>query len=251
MTSNVVAPTQVLDGSSIQVSYTVANLGAGDTIPGSWTDTIWLTLDRTRPDPRKGDVLLGTFGHSGTLSVGDSYDQSVTVSLPSGISGNYYVTPWTDSYDQVPEDTFDININPDDPTQLDNNNYKARPITVLLRPPPPPTQHIPSDLVVTSVQPTAQARGRPVQRDLDRRQQGDCRDRFNRLDRYDLPLDVADARRGRAMDAWHHFPSRRARCRCQLYHTTNVPALACGRRPVRHRPDQFRQWSVRRPEHSE
>lgn len=47
------------------------------------------------------------------------------------------------------EDTQDVNINPDDPNQLDNNNYKARPITILLSSPP--------DLVVTSVVPTTQA----------------------------------------------------------------------------------------------
>ena len=42
-------------------------------------------------------------------------------------------------------------VNPDAPNEIDNNNYKARPITVLLTPPP--------DLVVTSVVPTAQAVG--------------------------------------------------------------------------------------------
>src|SRR4029078_8627926 len=37
------------------------------------------------------------------------------------------------------------NVNPDDPNQPNGDNYKARPITVLLTPPP--------DLVVTSVSP--------------------------------------------------------------------------------------------------
>ena len=51
----------------------------------------------------------------------------------------------------VLEDTFRTSLNPDDPNELNNNNYKARPITVLLTPPP--------DLVVTSVVPDATAPG--------------------------------------------------------------------------------------------
>ena len=33
--------------------------------------------------------------------------------------------PWTDPYDVVLEDTLAVNVNPDDPNQIDNNNYKA------------------------------------------------------------------------------------------------------------------------------
>ncbi|MEI9924484.1 MAG: hypothetical protein WDN50_13970 [Bradyrhizobium sp.] len=47
----------------------------------------------------------------------------------------------------VYKSTQDININPDDPNRSNNDNYKARPITVLLTPPP--------DLVVTAVAPQA------------------------------------------------------------------------------------------------
>src|SRR5262249_39792065 len=57
--------------------------------------------------------------------------------------------PWSDTYDVVLEDTFSNNINPDDPNELDNNNYKARPITVLLTSAP--------DLVVSSVTASAEA----------------------------------------------------------------------------------------------
>src|SRR5206468_1876748 len=56
-----------------------------------------------------------------------------------------------DPYDVVTEDTFTANINPDDPTQLDNNNYKARSITVFTTPP--------ADLTVTSVSADSQAVG--------------------------------------------------------------------------------------------
>jgi subtilase family serine protease len=152
------APDQVYDGSTIQVTYTVTNKGSAATDISDWTDTVWLTTDKTRPNPSKGDVLLGSFPHSGGLDNSDSvfgqvqsYTQTVSVTLPKHIAGQYYLTPWTDSYGQVLQDTFDVNINPDDPHAQNSDNYKARAVTVLLTPPP--------DLVVTSVVPTAQAVG--------------------------------------------------------------------------------------------
>ncbi|PSF27588.1 hypothetical protein C7H19_24935, partial [Aphanothece hegewaldii CCALA 016] len=71
--------------------------------------------------------------------------------LPEQVTGEWYITPWSDTYDIVLEDTFDLNINPDDPNELDNNNYKAYPLKILLTSPP--------DLVVTNVTPTAQGQG--------------------------------------------------------------------------------------------
>ncbi len=56
----------------------------------------------------------------------------MTVTLPADLeSGRYYITPWTDPYQFVAEDTLAININPDDPDEIDNNNYKARAIDVI------------------------------------------------------------------------------------------------------------------------
>jgi subtilase family serine protease len=159
VTSNVVAPTRAFEGSTIDVSYTVKNKGIHTTDVNSWTDTIWLTRDKNRPSPanRKNipgefeDILLKSVTHNGALAVDDEYRQTVTVQIPSQITGEWYITPWSDTYDVVLEDTLDININPDDPNELDNNNYKARPITLLLTPPP--------DLTVTSVTPTPTAKG--------------------------------------------------------------------------------------------
>ncbi|RYD85586.1 MAG: APHP domain-containing protein, partial [Verrucomicrobiaceae bacterium] len=149
VTSNVLAPSQVFDGSSIEVRFKVTNSGIGETDRDGWNDTVWLTRDKTRPHPAAGDILLGSFGHSGSLAVGGSYEQVVNVNIPSGISGEWYIMPWSDAYDVVLEDTLTGNINPDDPNELDNNNYKARPITVLLRE-QPVIKH--PDLVVSTVQ---------------------------------------------------------------------------------------------------
>ncbi|MGA2035934.1 MAG: CARDB domain-containing protein, partial [Thermoguttaceae bacterium] len=156
VTSAVAAPDQAIDGSTVSVQYTVSNLGLGPTDVANWTDTIWLTLDAKRPNPSKGDVLLATLPHSGilgddshVLTPPQSYSANTTVTLPKHITGQYYITAWADSLDNVLKSERSGNINPDDPNELNNDNYKARKITVLQAPPP--------DLVVTSItpQPTA------------------------------------------------------------------------------------------------
>ena len=112
--SNVVAPAQGVYGGEIEVRFTVTNHGSNKTDRETWTDTIWLARDRTRPTPGaepsgNGGILLGTFTHTGHLEADASgtYDQVVKVRLPSVIeSGTYYITPWTDAYDAVLETNF-------------------------------------------------------------------------------------------------------------------------------------------------
>ncbi len=159
--AEVVAPTQSVYGAEIEVRYRVTNRGSNTTFEGAWQDTIWITRDKRRPntlpapgpdeqiDFNKGNsaILLGTVSRSGRLEVGESYEQVARVRLPADIaSGTYYITPWTDSLDLVTEDTLAVNINPDDPNEFDNNNYKARRIEVIGYTPRLP------DLVVSSVQ---------------------------------------------------------------------------------------------------
>ena len=79
--SNVVAPSQVIAGSTFNVSYTVTNLGAGPTLVSNWTDSIWLTRDKTRPIPAKGDILLTEVAHTGGLVLDGGYDQTLSVTL--------------------------------------------------------------------------------------------------------------------------------------------------------------------------
>ncbi|MCU0981341.1 MAG: hypothetical protein MUF25_19485, partial [Pirellulaceae bacterium] len=153
VTNQVIAPAQAVEGADIEVRYTVTNRGSGETNIGQWNDTIWLTRDKNRPHPGQGDVLLKTLEHTGSLAIGAGYDQTVTVTLPKDLSsGTYYITPWTDPYDVVLEDTLATNVNPDDPHEIDNNNYRARAIGIIglvLRP----------DLVVQAVTATDAAQG--------------------------------------------------------------------------------------------
>ena len=139
------------------MSFTVTNRGAGPTDSDVWYDTIWLGKSKQRPEPGRGDFLLATVRHEGALAVGESYDQTVNVLLPKHISGEFFITPFANAYGTIREDTFDNNVNPDDPFQLNGNNYKARPITVLLNPPP--------DLVITGLNvPASAPAGEPLHR---------------------------------------------------------------------------------------
>ncbi len=128
-----------------------------------------MTLDKNRPHPGAGDVLLKTLPHTGALGEDAGYDVSTTVVLPSVLAaGTYYLMPWTDPYDVVLEDTLAHLVNQDDPNQIDNNNYRARAIDILGAKP---------DLVVTAVE-TADAilaggvLFRPVDRDQSEQQSG-------------------------------------------------------------------------------
>ncbi|MEX2646227.1 MAG: CARDB domain-containing protein, partial [Gaiellaceae bacterium] len=154
VTTAVVVPTQAVYGAEITVRFTVANNGSAVTNRAQWTDTVWITKDKTRPSPGPRSVLshdgapivipgndaifLGSFGHSGALEVGASYEQEVKVRIPQQIdSGTYYITAWADAYDAVFEDSLATNVNPDDPTTLDSSNFKARAIDVIGTPDPP------------------------------------------------------------------------------------------------------------------
>ncbi len=142
VTSDVVAPDQLVHGATVGVTYKVTNSGAarsqGDTSAvNSWTDSVWLTVDKRRPSPSKGDILLGQVTHTGNLSVGEDYLGSIQGQIPDNVrSGQYYITVWSDTYDAILEDTLASNINPDDAGQIDNNNYKARAVSVLGMTPP-------------------------------------------------------------------------------------------------------------------
>ncbi len=125
--SDVATPAQAFETNAVTVHYTVTNLGAGATNIGTWAEQIWLTTDKNRPHPGQGDILLQTLQYDGGILAKDAgYDRVVDVTLPDHIvSGRYYITPWVDPYATVLEDTLDVNVNPDDPNEVNNNNYKA------------------------------------------------------------------------------------------------------------------------------
>ena len=123
----VVVPAQVVEGATIEVRYTVTNLGPGTT-DGRRLDRHRLADEGQEPAaPRPGrHPAEEPAAPRQRWPTGTGYDVITTVQVPEHlVSGTYYVTPWTDPYDVVPEDTLAVNVNPDDPNEIDNNNYKA------------------------------------------------------------------------------------------------------------------------------
>ena len=153
--SDVITPTQVTAGATVPITYTVTNLGVGATLVNGWTDTIWLSAGKIRPNPNNGDILLASVAHTGSLVVDGGYDQTVDVTIPQELAaGIYYIIPWVDPYGVVLQTELAVNTNPDDPSQIQNDNYKAQTVQVLGALP---------DLTVTNVVGPAQIEaGNPV-----------------------------------------------------------------------------------------
>ena len=125
--SAVAAPALAFPNNQVTVNFTVTNKGAGPTNLGNWAEQIWLDIDKQRPNPGLGDVMLTEVQYNGgVLAPGAGYDQSITVTLPSNVvSGTYYLTAWVDPYGTLIQSELTININPDDPNEIQNDNYKA------------------------------------------------------------------------------------------------------------------------------
>ncbi len=128
--ASVQGPAQNFSGQSMTVNWNVSNIGTGPTFATGWYDAVYLSTDTTLDS---SDTLLGTFSHDGSLNAGNNYINKQTVSLPSGLSGQFYVLVQTDAFGQVFENGATAN----------NVGATTAPITINLTPPP--------DLAVTSV----------------------------------------------------------------------------------------------------
>ncbi len=127
--TSLLSPTQVFTGKPFKVAWAVGNNGNGVTVPDSWTDRLYLSTDFT---VNSGDLLLDSKNHSNALGVNQTYTDSVQVTLPNNLSGNYIVLAATDCSDAI----YEIN---------ENNNAKYAFLAV---PQPPP-----ADLAVSAVNP--------------------------------------------------------------------------------------------------
>src|SRR5262249_3322720 len=96
--SAVTPPVSAFSSQQTVVQWTVRNSGNGATSTPTWYDGVWLSLDRTFDDT---DVFLGDAANPTYLNPGDSYTNSLTVTLPRGIDGNYYFLVKADSRNQV------------------------------------------------------------------------------------------------------------------------------------------------------
>ncbi len=137
---------------TIDLTWIVSNNGNGSTGSNTWYDHVWLSSDE---DLRQSDdVLLTTVGNLTYLQAGQTYTQTASIAIPTGVaSGNYYLFVTSDMYDAycvggtcydgVDRDSHGhTNCNVVDEI-YDDNNYASAQI-VLTTPPS-------ADLNVTSV----------------------------------------------------------------------------------------------------
>src|SRR5664280_854026 len=89
---SLVAPAAAEARSTVQVTWTVANQGAGDVFlswwPWRWEDYIYISTNSTWDSHAIG---LGSADHLQSVPSGSNYVQSTSVTLPGLAAGNYYL----------------------------------------------------------------------------------------------------------------------------------------------------------------
>lgn len=99
------------------ISYEVVNEGEGVTRQDVWKDAFYLS--------NMDGILTGAFRlaektHQGVLAPGDTYEATVEVTIPSAISGDYFIIGFTDATSLVYEH------------DNENDNLLSTPVTVAL-----------------------------------------------------------------------------------------------------------------------
>jgi subtilase family serine protease len=115
------APATGFSGQPLNLGWTVKNQGAFEAAP-NWFDAVYLSSDQTLNI--ESDTLLTSVFRSNSLAPGVAYDATANVTMPSCISGTYYLFVLTDSRRQIFE--FDPNLNAEA-----NNSSQPRPIQIV------------------------------------------------------------------------------------------------------------------------
>jgi hypothetical protein len=109
LVTNIVNPPTTLSGNYAKIKWMVSNQGLNAPKEFSWSDSVFICSSSTFNTANviaKGSIIH----NSGTLlNSGGSYTDSVSVFIPNGISGNYYVYVKTDASFQVFEYTMENN----------------------------------------------------------------------------------------------------------------------------------------------
>ncbi len=126
------APISAISGQLFDVTWTVRNAGAGEG-SGAWRDVFYLSRDQIF-DP-SNDVYVGFVNHSSGLSADSSYTKTTSLSIPTGLSGPFYVFVRTNSGAQVYERGAEAN----------NLGYDGNSVSVIL---PEPVDLVAGTIVV-------------------------------------------------------------------------------------------------------
>ena len=105
---NIQAEGEMVASSTYTIEWTVKNQGANKPIEKSWRDAIYLSQSSNLgPDA----IYLNQQGvtRGDTLSPGSTYALSRNVTIPDGLSGDYFLHVYTDAANDVFEGPFDTN----------------------------------------------------------------------------------------------------------------------------------------------
>ncbi|MGJ8635989.1 MAG: CARDB domain-containing protein [Phycisphaerales bacterium] len=92
---------EISTGQLLEVSWSARNDGEGPPRQSSWSDAVWLSRDQFLGG---NDIRIGSLARSGSLAVGESYEQSTSFRIPTGIAGPYFVLAQIDNGFRVNED---------------------------------------------------------------------------------------------------------------------------------------------------
>ncbi|MCI0535453.1 MAG: putative Ig domain-containing protein, partial [Verrucomicrobiales bacterium] len=139
------SPDRVFTGRQFEVTYTVRNAGTG-VVPDRqniWQDYLYLSRDQYLD--ARGDHFLSFVEHRGALALDGTYTVTLTLNVPRGLIGPYYVMVLADTPDgQRPRGVvFEGGA--------ETNNSSATAVPMLIELPPP------SDLQVEAITVPAQA----------------------------------------------------------------------------------------------
>ncbi|MBI5020006.1 MAG: T9SS type A sorting domain-containing protein [Ignavibacteriales bacterium] len=120
---NIAIPSSGFSGLPVSMQYTIQNIGTGKTLAPKWDDAVYLSEDSIL---NVGvDSILTVVRRMGALDIGESYSRDISVRLPDGVSGNYYILVRNDTGNAV----NDSNI-------LNNLRFSSSMISIALSPPP-------------------------------------------------------------------------------------------------------------------
>ena len=126
-------PHDAFSGQAVSLKYAVTNFGLGQTQPSEvqWHDRVYISTNVTLDSSA---TYLGDIVHNGGLTPQAGYTTTSSLTLPVGISGDWYFIVSADIFNEVYEAAFE-----------DNNNTTAAYVTHIALTPPP-------DLVTTITQ---------------------------------------------------------------------------------------------------
>ncbi len=111
-TTLVQAPESTFAGGTIPLTYRVENQGTGGTLPleSNWADYVYLSTDTTlNTTGANADRQIAIIPHSGIVPIGQGYNATQTINIPSDIAGNHYVFVVADGGSSVYEFTNENN----------------------------------------------------------------------------------------------------------------------------------------------